>query len=222
MKDPGRKIRVLVADDHPALREGLSRLLGDETDMEVVGVAGEGGETVRLARQSSPDVIIMDIAMPGLSGIEAAKQIKETSPDTAILMMTAYDYESYILASLRAGAAGYLLKDTSLRDVVNAVRMVFNGESVFALKATSKLLRRLDPQGSQDRGTPDLQSRELEILRLAARGISNREIALKLEISERTVQTHLVNIFRKLKVGSRTEAVLRALRLGWLTAEDLP
>ncbi|MBI2869207.1 MAG: response regulator transcription factor [Chloroflexi bacterium] len=222
MENNGQKIRVMVADDHPALREGLSRLLVDEADFEVVGVAADGEATIKLAVESKPDVLILDIAMPGISGIEAARQIKESCPETAILMITAYDYESYILAALRAGAAGYLLKDTPLRDVINAIRMVHSGESVFALKATSKLLYHLAPQSGKERRAPELQSRELEILRLAAKGISNREISKKLVISERTVQTHLVNIFRKLRVGSRTEAVLRALRMGWLSLEDLP
>ena len=216
-------IRVLVADDHPAFREGLCRLLEDEEDLEVVARPADGEETVLLAKELKPDVAIIDVAMPRLNGIEAAKQVKEACPSTAVLIISTYDYESYVLASLRAGAAGYLLKNAPLRELVSAIRMVHIGGAVFDLKAASNILHRLAANDGQERRSlEELHSRELEVLKLAARGVTNRNIASKLVISERTVQTHLVNIFRKLGVGSRTEAVLRALRKGWLTLDDLP
>ena len=218
-----KKIKVLVADDHPAFREGLCRLIEEEEDMEVVAMAADGGEAARLAKELLPNVAIIDVAMPVVNGIEAAKQIKESCPATATLMVSAYGYESYILASLEAGAAGYLLKNVSLRDLISAVRSVHAGKGVFDLKATSKILRRLAPEkGEERRGLGELHRRELEVLKLAGKGMSNKEIAAELSISERTVQTHLTNIFRKLEVGSRTEAVLHGLKEGWFTLDDLP
>ena len=217
------KIRVLIADDHPAFREGLCQLIEHEEDLECVAKPADGEEAVRLAIELLPDVAIIDIAMPKLNGIEAARQIKAARPAIAILMVSAFGYESYILASLRAGAAGYLLKNAPLRELTNAIRSVHVGEAVFDLKAASKILRRLaDDKGEKRGGLEELQPRELEVLRLAGKGMSNKEIAGELVLSERTVQTHLVNIFRKLGVGSRTEAVLHALREGWLTLDDLP
>ena len=222
-RDTMEKIKVLVADDHPAFREGLGRLLAEEKDIEIVAKAADGEETVSLAKELLPDVTIMDIAMPKLNGIEAARQIKAACPTTAILMVSAYDYESYMLASLRVGAAGYLLKSAPLHDLISAVRLVHAGEGVFDLKAASRLIRRLAAvKGEERKNLEELHYRELQVLKLAAKGMSNKEIARELVISERTIQTHLVNIFRKLKVGSRTEAVLRALKEGWLTLDDLP
>jgi DNA-binding NarL/FixJ family response regulator len=217
------KIRVLIADDHPAFREGLCQLLEHEEDLECVAEAADGEEAVRLAIELLPDVAIIDIAMPKLNGIEAAAQNKAARPAIAILMVSAFGYESYILASLRAGAAGYLLKNAPLRELTNAIRSVHAGEAVFDLKATSKILRRLVGDKGEERiELEELHPRELEVLRLIGKGMSNKEIARELVISERTVQTHLVNVFRKLDVGSRTEAVLHALREGWLTLDDLP
>lgn len=217
------KIKVLIADDHPAFREGLCRFLEDEDDIEVVAHATDGEETISLAQELRPDVAVVDVAMPGLSGIEAANQIKEACAATAILMLSAYDYESYVLASLRAGAAGYLLKDTPLFELASAIRMVHRGEAVFNLRATGNILNRLTAGSSQGwSACGELHDREIQVLKLLAKGMSNRDIAGELIISERTVQTHLVNIFKKLGVGSRTEAAMHALKKGWLTLDDLP
>lgn len=217
------KIHILVADDHPAFREGLCRLLEDEKDLEIVAKAEDGEQAVKLALQLKPDVVVIDVDMPKLNGIEAAKQIKAICPTIAILMVSAFSYQSYILASLRAGAAGYLLKSAPLRELISAIRLVCAGEGVFDLKATSKILYRLTAETGNDfRAFEPLNRRELDVLKLAAKGMSNRGIAEKLFISARTVQTHLVNIFGKLQVGSRTEAVLRALKEGWLSFDDLP
>lgn len=217
-----KKIRVLVADDHPAFREGLARLLADEADLECVATAGDGEEAVRLAAEHSPDVVAMDIAMPKMNGIEATRQIKATRPTTAVLVLSAYSYEPYVYASLQAGAAGYLLKNAPLRELVSAIRAVYVGEALLDPAIAQKVLTRLVSAGGGAKSPRALHERELEVLKLAAKGMSNREIATQLVISERTVQTHFSNIFRKIQVGSRTEAVLHALREGSLTLEDLP
>ena len=217
------KIRVVVADDHPAFREGLCRFLEDEEDLEVVAKAVNGEEAVRLTKELLPDVAIIDVAMPTLNGIEAAKQIKAACPATAILMVSAFDYESYVLASLRAGAAGYMLKGTPISELISAIRLVRTGDAVFDMKALSNVLARLNTKGAEEKRSPDeIHQRELEVLKLAAKGVTNREIAVELNISERTVQTHMANLFRKLGVASRTEAVIRALREGWIALDDLP
>ncbi len=218
-----KKIRVLVADDHPAFREGLCRLLEDVEDLEIVAKAADGEEAIRLAEEQLPDVVIIDISMPVLSGIDAAKQIKMSSPSTAIIMVSAFDYQSYVLAALRVKASGYLLKNVPIDELVNAIRLVHAGEGVFNLKAVSNVLRRVAINIVEGGGNPQgLQPRELQVLKLVSKGLTNKDIALDLFISERTVQTHLINIFRKLKVSSRTEAVLAALRDGWLSLDNLP
>lgn len=215
------KIRVMVIDDHPAFREGLTRLLKDETDMEVIATLGDGQQALESAIDLKPDVVVMDISMPVLNGIEAAKQIKEISPDTAVLMVSAYNYPSYVLACLRAGAVGYLMKNASLRKIISAIRLIHAGDSVFDLKVTGKVLRNLASDKVETKQDQELHPRELEVLDLAARGRGNKEIGNQLCISERTVQTHLVNIFRKLEVKTRTEAIIRALKEGWLTLDDI-
>ncbi len=217
------KIKLMVVDDHPTFRDGLSRLLQEEEDLEVVSTPDSGEQAVELAEKLKPSVIIMDISMPGINGIEATKLIKARCPDVSILMVSAYSYQSYILASLRAGASGYLLKNAPLQELIKAVRLIYSGEGVFDMKITGNLLRNLaSDKGEKRKDLEELHPRELEILTIAAKGGSNKEIASRLEISERTVQTHLVNIFRKLRVSSRTDAVLKGLRAGWFTLDDLP
>jgi two-component system response regulator DegU len=164
----------------------------------------------------------MDVAMPKLNGIEAATQIKETCQNTAILIVSAYDYESYMLAALQVGAAGYLLKSAPLHDLINAIRLVHGGEGVFDLKVSSNVLHRLASKGEKGAGLVGLSHRELQVLKLGAKGLSNKDIASELVLSKRTIQTHLVSIFKKLGVSSRTEAVLHAIKEGWLTLDDLP
>ena len=214
------KIRVVVADNHPAFREGLCRLLADEKELEVVGQAGDGEEIVALSQELKPDVAIVDVAMPKLSGIEATKRIKETSPNTAVLIVSAFNYQTYVLASLRAGAAGYLTKDTPIRELVTAVRLAFAGDGIIDRSAANNIIRHLIA-GNGKKGNLDLYPREIEVLKLTAKGMRNKEIAKELNISERTVQAHLSNIFNKLEVDSRTEAVLQALKEGWLDICDL-
>jgi DNA-binding NarL/FixJ family response regulator len=214
-------IRVMVIDDHPSFREGLTRLLQEETDMEVIATLDSGVQAVGSAQSLKPDVAIMDISMPGLNGIEAAKQIREVSPNTAVLMVSAHSCPSYVVACLRAGTAGYLMKDSSLAKIISAIRMVHTGGSVFDMKIAGKVLRSLTADKVETNQYRELHPRELQVLDLTAKGKGNKEIAKELSISDRTVQTHLVNIYRKLQVNSRTEAVITALKEGWLNLEDL-
>ncbi|MFC1989885.1 response regulator [Chloroflexota bacterium] len=217
------KIRVIIADDHVLLREGTRQLLEKEADLEIVGEAGDGEEAVELVRKMKPDVAIVDIAMPKLNGIEVTKQIKTISPGTAVLILTGYDYDQYVFALLEAGALGYLLKGVSGQEVINAVRAVRAGKSVLhpvvARKALDHFVRARNKTQAQK--VPALTDREIEVLRLAAKGRGNKEIANELSLSVRTVQTHLVNVFNKLTVSSRIEAVLFCLKNGLLTLEDI-
>lgn len=217
------RIGILLADDHVLVRQGTRELLEREKDLEVVAEASDGEEAVRLVESKHPDVVVMDIAMPRLNGIEATRQIKLTHPTTAVLVLTAYDDDEYVFALLEAGAAGYLLKDVPVNELVKAVRAVHAGESVLHPSVARKVIDRFARAGAghTDAGHAEqLTDREIEVLRLAAKGMSNREIARELVISVRTAQVHLSNVFNKLGVGSRTEAVLHALREGWLTLED--
>ncbi|MBE0481749.1 MAG: response regulator transcription factor [Dehalococcoidia bacterium] len=219
------RIRVLLADDHAVVRQGTRQLLEHERDIQVVGEAADGEEAVQLAVRLKPDVIIMDIAMPKLSGIEATKQIKARLPSVAILVLTGYDYDEYIFSLMEAGAAGYLLKSVHGDELIGAVRAVNAGEPVLHPVVLRKLISRFRPQTSnsvQTRPLEYLSEREMEVLRMTARGLINKEIADELSISIRTVQAHLRSIFSKLGVGSRSEAVLYALKRDWLSLEDLP
>ncbi len=220
------KIRVVIAEDHVFVREATRQLLEQEPDIEVVGEATNGAEAVGLAERLSPDVVILDIAMPVMNGIEATEKIKAIRPGTAVLILTQYDSDQYIFALLHAGAAGYLLKDVPSTEVVRAVRSVHAGEPVLHPAIAKKVLARLGAEEYHERADGDaagelLTEREREVLRLAACGMSNSRIAARLFISLRTVQVHLTHIFNKLGVGSRTEAVITGLRLGLLRLEDL-
>jgi len=217
------KIKVLLAEDHAMVREGTREFVQREPDMEVVGEAGDGEEAIKLATELQPDVVIMDIAMPKLNGIEATKRIKELYPSTAVLILTAYDYDQYIFALLEAGAAGYLLKGVRVHELIDAIRAVYAGESVLHPVIARRVLDRLvSPSPNEAKTIGLLSEREIEVLKLAAKGISNKDIAEQLFLSPRTVQSHLGNIFNKLGVASRTEAILYGLRRGWLALEDLP
>ena len=215
------KIKIIIADDHPAFREGLARLLADEKDLEVIGQAANGEEAVKLTNDLKPDVALIEVTMSRLSGVEATRRIKAESPDTAVLIVSAFNYQNYILAALRSGAAGYLTKDTPIPEMAAAVRLAHAGDGIIDRTAASKIVRQMVEDKSRKKGGLDLYPRELEVLRLTAKGLRNKEIARDLNISERTVQAHLSNIFGKLNVDSRTEAVLQALKEGWLDISDL-
>lgn len=218
------KIRILLADDHPVLRQGMRSLLEQEEDFEVVAEAGDGKQAVTLAAELNPDVALMDIVMPNLNGVEATKQIKQVSPITAVLVLTAFDDDRYVVGLLQAGAAGYLLKSASGKQIVEAIRSVATGESVLDPAATRRLLAyasRYPAAGPGGEGNSVLSHREMEVLRLASKGMSNKEIARALSLSMPTVKAHFVNVFSKLGVGSRTEAVLHGLSKGWISLEDI-
>lgn len=216
------KIRILVADDHPIVRNGLCQLCEAEEDLECIAKVDDGEQAVKLAKELVPDVAIIDIAMPKMNGIEAAKQIKEDFPSTAVLIISAYKYDYYLLACLRAGVDGFLLKDAPPTEIVNAIRMVHAGRGVFDLETAGKLMRDLaTSKDTGSLGSSELCLRELEVLKLAAKGMGNKEIADKLCISEHTAGSHLAHIFRKLGVQSRTEAILHALKQGWFNIDDL-
>lgn len=219
------KIRIVFAEDHVLVREGTRQLLDRHEDLEVIGEGADGIEAVELVRRLSPDVVLLDISMPRMNGIEATKRIKAIAPQTSILILTAYDDDQYVFALLEAGAAGYLLKDVSGDELVRAIRAVHAGEPVLHPAIARKVLDRVVRDQQASSGTPvdgeSLSDRELEVLRLAARGLSNAGIAQELDLSTRTVQVHLTHIFAKLDVGSRTEAVITALRRGWFSLEEL-
>lgn len=220
-----QKIRVIIADDHAVVREGTRHILEREDDIEVVGEAANGVEAVALAEKLGPDVAILDISMPLMGGIEATERMKASCPATAILILTSYDDDRYVFALLAAGAAGYLLKDIPSAEVVRAVRSVYIGEPALHPAIARKVLARFAAEAqSQQHGRDDaelLTERERDVLRLAACGMSNAGIAQSLSISLRTAQAHLTQIFNKLGVGSRTEAVIAGLRRGMLSLEDL-
>jgi NarL family two-component system response regulator LiaR len=217
------KIRILLADDHALVREGTRELLEREDDLTVVGEASDGEEAVRQAAAYRPDVALVDIAMPKLNGIEATKRIKSLSPSTAVLVLSAYDDDQYVFALLEAGAAGYLLKTVRGRELCEAVRSVQAGESVLHPVIARKVIDHFANPAPDKPHAPEpetLTERELEVLKLAATGMTNKEISDELCVSIRTVQAHLSAVFGKMGVGSRTEAVVQALRNGWLTLED--
>ena len=222
--DTAETIRVVLVDDHALLREGMRRLLEQEPDLTVVGEAADGAEGVATVNALKPDVVLMDVVMPGISGIEAAKQIKQCSPQTAVLILSAYDDDRYVLGLLEAGVAGYLLKSSRGQEVVQAIRAAQTGDAVLHPAVTARLLalvsRSPDAEASAGGGERPTE-RELEVLRLAAAGLGNKEIARDLDLSLPTVKAHLVNVFNKMGVGSRTEAVLHALRRGWIHIEDV-
>jgi NarL family two-component system response regulator LiaR len=220
-----KNIRVLLAEDHVVVRQGTRQLLEREPDFKIVGEAGDGEEAVRLAKELQPDVIIMDVAMPKLSGIEATRQIKAVLPAVSVLVLTGYDYDEYIFSMLEAGAAGYLLKNVSGDELIGAVRAVYAGEPMIHPTVLRKVMTRFKaspPAPAPVHALSPLSEREMEVLKIAAKGMSNRDIAGELFISERTVQAHMRSIFNKLGVGSRSEAILYGLKKGWFSIDELP
>ncbi|HEU5383245.1 MAG TPA: response regulator transcription factor [Ktedonobacteraceae bacterium] len=220
-QEHNRVIRVLLADDHALVREGTRRLIEAESDLEVVAEAASGEEAIEAVRRLRPDIAIMDIAMPGIGGIEATRAIKADCAETAILVLSAYDDEPYLVALLEVGAAGFLLKNVNGSELVEAIRAVARGEAVLQPALAERVMRRLSTRPTSPQRPLDLLSeREFAVLRLAARGLANKEIARRMNLSIRTVHSHLANIFTKMHVGSRTEAVLLALRQGMISLQD--
>ncbi|HEU0295528.1 MAG TPA: response regulator transcription factor [Anaerolineales bacterium] len=219
-------IRILLADDHVMLRQGTAEILRKEADIEVIGEADNGQQVIDLALRLRPDIVVMDVRMPVLSGIEATRRIREAMPEVQVLVLTAYDDDQYVFSLLQAGASGYLLKTAPVSELVKAIRLVKSGESPLDPSIARKVVVRMaDDQGSRmpigvgDSPIQSLTFREQEVLQLLSRGLNNQAIAEALYVSDRTVQAHLTNIFAKMGVSSRLEAVLTAIRRGWLTLE---
>ncbi len=220
-----KAITILMAEDHVLVRESIRQSLEREPNFKVIGEAGDGAEAVAMAKKLKPDVILMDIAMPKLNGIEATKQIKKFQPSAVVLILTAYDYEQYIFPLLEAGAAGYLLKDVTSRELINAINTVHKGDVVLHPVIARKLMSRVQNvnDGHADKeGYSLLTDREIVVLKMAAQGMSNGAIADELHLSVRTIDSYFGTIFNKLVVGTRTEAVIQAMKRGCITFEDLP
>ncbi len=210
-------IRVLLADDHDLFRQGVRRLLEAVGEIEVVGEASTGEQTVRLVEELAPDIVLLDIAMPHLSGIDAARIIKAASPRTGLIMLTVHSEEEFLFEAIKAGAMGYLLKDCTPEELLRAIRVVYDGEGLLAPTMAAKVIHEFaKTREVRDLAavTNPLTAREVEILQHVAAGLANKEIALRLRISERTVKNHLSNIMEKLHVNSRTQAAVYALRSG--------
>jgi DNA-binding NarL/FixJ family response regulator len=208
-------IRVLLADDHAIVRAGIRRFLEQPGDIEVVAEAGDGEEAKALIEKYKPDVAVLDIQMPKASGIEVTRWIRAHKQDVGVLILTAYDDTPYVMGVLQAGANGYLLKTASPEELIQAVRDVYAGKSALDAAIAQKLAVQIFEQ-RQDVTFQPLTEREMEVLQLAAKGYTNKAIAVQLNISDRTVQGHLAHIFNKLQASSRTEAVMRGVSLGWI------
>ncbi|MGD9117324.1 MAG: response regulator transcription factor [Dehalococcoidia bacterium] len=218
------KTKIMLADDHPLLRQALRDVLEKQPDFEVIAEASDGEEAVKLATKLLPDVVIMDISMPVLNGLEATKQIKENCPLTAVLVLTVHSDSEHILSILRAGAGGYLTKSVYGDEVIHAVRSLVSGETVLSPAVSRQIFKYAFQHSAKPKNLGmgnTLSARELEVLNLAARGISNQDIADRLGLSLRTVKGYLADLFLKLNVASRTEAVIIGLRKGILTLKDL-
>lgn len=207
-------IRILVADDHPVVREGLITILSTQPDFDVVGEAGTGVEVVAQVEALKPDVLLLDLAMPELDGVETLERLREVSPEVRAIVFTAFDTDERILSAMQAGAQGYLLKGVPREELFNAVRVVHAGGSLLQPVVASKLLRQVSRQNQTMNEIESLTPRELEVLRLVAQGLQNKEIAAELVISERTVKFHVSSIMGKLGAGNRTEAVALAAQQG--------
>ena len=213
----GNTIRVIVADDHALFRRGLEMVLESKDDIEVLAEASDGFEVVTLAEEHVPDLVLMDVRMPGQGGIDAARAIKATVPNTKILMLTISDEEEDLYDAIKAGASGYLLKEISIDEVADAIRSVHAGQSLISPSMASKLLNEFASMARKDEEkqqmpAPRLTEREMEVLTLVAQGLNNRDIAKQLFISENTVKNHVRNILEKLHLHSRMEAVVYAVR----------
>ncbi len=215
-------LRILVADDHLIVREGLRLILETAAGMELVGEAADGAEALRLAGELHPDVVLMDLRMPRMDGLTAIAKLQETQPEVAVIILTTYNEDDLILRGLRAGARGYLLKDTSRTTLLDSIRAAARGEALLTPEIVEKLLSFAEAPAPSRKsaGMLDLTSREAEVLEAVARGDRNKQIALALGISERTVKAHLASIFNKFGVDSRTAAIAVAARRGLLPNDD--
>lgn len=213
---PGNNpIRVLLADDHAIVRAGIRQFLEKAQDIQIVAEADDGEMAKEKIEQDCPDVVVLDIQMPGSSGIEVTRWVRANYPKIGVLILTAYDDDPYVMAVLQAGANGYVMKTAAPIDLIQAVRDVNAGKSVLDASITQKLLAQLS-QSTEKMTFEALTDREMDVLTLAAKGFTNKAIGIQLKISDRTVQGHLAHVYGKLQAGSRTEAVMRAVSLGWI------
>lgn len=213
-------IRILVVDDHAVVREGLRAFISGKSDMVLVGEAGDGQEAVLQARSLQPDVILMDLVMPGKNGIQAIQEIRGENPEARILVLTSFDEDYRVFSAVKAGALGYILKDSSPQELVEAIRCVYRGESSLHPAVARKLILGYGQDHETRPGTSALTEREVDVLKLVAHGLSNQEIAQQLHVGEGTVRFHVGNILSKLGLDNRTQATLYALREGLVSLED--
>jgi NarL family two-component system response regulator LiaR len=219
-----KKIKILIADDHPLVREALKNAIEDQSDMKVVAEASNGKEAIELAIKHVPDVIIMDIGMPEMDGLEATRKIKGQCPNIAILVLTVHTDQEHVLGILKSGAAGYLTKVALGYDVINSIRVIMSGETVLAPSIMQQILSSVSPEPAKPvvvEATTGLTSREILVLKLAAKGLSNKSISSTLNLSEFTIKHYLKDIFTKINVSSRTEAVMVGLKAGFIKLSDL-
>lgn len=217
--DKSKTIRVLLADDHAVVRKGIRDFLQEDETLHVIGEANDGEEALSLIQRDAPDVAVFDIQMPRLNGLDATRRVKKEFSNVHVLILTAYDDDPYLFAALQAGASGYLLKTSSAEELLHAVHAVAEGETALSPAIAKKLVRRAAGHSEQEDIIEPLTERELDVLRLAAQGLGNKQIGATLNISDRTVQGHLANIYAKLHVATRTEAVMFAVRQKWIGLE---
>ena len=218
MSKSNNTIRVMLADDHAVVRAGIRQFLEQANDIEVVAEADDGQEAMELIEEHQPDVAVLDIQMPKASGIEVTRWVREHHREVSVLILTAFDDDPYVMAVFQAGANGYVLKTASPQEIIRAVRDVHAGNSALDAEIIQKMVAQVS-SGIQDQPVEKLTDRELEVLSLVAKGYTNKAIGVQLGISDRTVQGHLAHIFSKLQSGSRTEAVMRAVSMGWLPSD---
>lgn len=231
MREPNEKIKILIADDHPIFRQGLKGILSAEQDLEVVGETADGNQAIDFSRSLNPDVLVIDAHLPGKDGIEVARTVKMHTPSTGIIIMTAQDDEEQLFQAIKVGAAGYYLKDIEPATLIDAIRRVSNGEylineSVLTKpQVASRVLKQFRDLAMAGQDVEPLfvplSPREIEVLEYIARGNSNKEIARALKISDQTVKNHITSILRKLAVNDRTQAVVYALRHGWIKMQEV-
>ncbi len=219
-KDKKQPIRLVLADDHAVVRKGIREFLEEDGTIRVIAEAADGAEALSVVAREKPDIAVFDIQMPGMNGLDATREVKKRWPQVGVLILTAFDDDPYIFAALQAGANGYLLKTASSNEIVQAAHAIAGGETSLSPAVARKLVQHAagGPPASAEMTEP-LTERELEVLQLAGRGLGNKQIGAELAISDRTVQGHLANIYSKLHVSTRTEAVLQAVREKWITLE---
>ncbi|MGH2997343.1 MAG: response regulator [Gaiellaceae bacterium] len=213
-------IRVLIADDHAVVRQGLRTFLGLQEEIDVVGEAADGEEALAAVEELGPDVVLMDLVMPRMDGVEAIRLIRERRPSTRVIVLTSFVDDDKVFPAVRAGAAGYLLKDVQPQELVSAIRTVHGGEALLHPAVAARLMEEFAAAGERPRRSELLTPRERQVMRLIARGLANKAIARELEVSEKTVKTHVSNILGKLGLTDRTQAALYAVREGIVKLED--